>query len=255
MGRYDKIRVYNGSSWVQPSEIKVYNGANWVSLGANTSDNTKSLHVFKAGQSTPTRATLNKQVTTNYYYHTGQTELDHDAAGNNWCFNPIDEDFDCTVDVEIRKNSNTDKIVYRGYDTANITWIQVTWLADGRIAVYTKNGGSGGGDATYYSSNSVGANTWVRLTIIWHKTYDSSTGNYYTKQTINFNGVATVQNGVMESAGINRRAYLGSSGLDFRNYFNILMSTNHSATGSSFYGYVQNGSMGSTTADTTVSWV
>lgn len=250
MGRYDKIRVYNGSSWVQPSEIKVYNGANWVSLGTNTSDNTKSLHVFKAGQSDPTRATLNKQVTTNYYYHTGQTELARDDRGNNWCFNPSAENFDSVLDVEIRKDSNVDTVVYRGYDTANNTWIQVTWLANGKIAVYTKNGGSGTPETTVYSSNAVTAGNWVRLTITWTR---GSSFNHI----INFNGTTTTTGAGTrcESAGINRRAYLGSSGLSFRNYFKVLMSTNGSATGSLYEGWVQNGNMGSTTADTTVSWV
>ena len=71
MGRYDKIRVYNGSSWVQPSRMYVWNGSSWVDYGANDSDNTRSLYTYNG--SSWSRRTLNKvvrQTSTNYTFDT-----------------------------------------------------------------------------------------------------------------------------------------------------------------------------------------
>lgn len=64
MGRYDKIRVYNGSSWVQPNNIYMYNGSSWVSFGTNTSTSTKPLYFYNG--SSWVRKTLNRQDYTNY---------------------------------------------------------------------------------------------------------------------------------------------------------------------------------------------
>lgn len=58
MGRYDKIRYWNGSSWVQPNEVKYWNGSNWVSLGTNNSYETKSMQVWNG--SAWVRKTLNR---------------------------------------------------------------------------------------------------------------------------------------------------------------------------------------------------
>lgn len=67
MGRYDKIKTWNGSSWVQPTQIKVWNGSSYTDYGANDSDNTNSIYTWDG--STWQRMTLNKKVTqtgTNY---------------------------------------------------------------------------------------------------------------------------------------------------------------------------------------------
>ncbi len=61
MGRYDKIRYWDGSAWVQPKQIKYWNGSAWVDLGANDSDNTTTLNYYNG--SAWKRATLNKKVT------------------------------------------------------------------------------------------------------------------------------------------------------------------------------------------------
>lgn len=70
MGRYDKIRYWNGSAWVQPSQMKVWNGSAWVDYGANNSDNTKALRAWNG--SGWQRFTRNKKVTNtstlNYKY-------------------------------------------------------------------------------------------------------------------------------------------------------------------------------------------
>ena len=38
MGRYDKIKVWNGSAWVQPSRIRVRANNSWQDFGDNLSD-------------------------------------------------------------------------------------------------------------------------------------------------------------------------------------------------------------------------
>ena len=68
MGRYDKIRVWDGSSWVQPSRMYVWDGSSWVDFGTNTSTNTKTLNVWDG--SSWVKKTLNRrdeQVLTDKY--------------------------------------------------------------------------------------------------------------------------------------------------------------------------------------------
>ena len=60
MGRYDKIRCWNGSSWVQPKQMYVWNGSSWVDFGANDSSNTRSMYTWNG--SSWVRKTLNKQT-------------------------------------------------------------------------------------------------------------------------------------------------------------------------------------------------
>lgn len=62
MGRYDKMRVWNGSSWVQPSRMYVWNGSSWVDFGTNDSDNTRTLYVWNG--SSWVRKTLNRKTNT-----------------------------------------------------------------------------------------------------------------------------------------------------------------------------------------------
>ena len=62
MGRYDKIRYWNGSSWVQPSRVRVWNGSGWNDYGANDSANTNSIYVWNG--SSWVRKTLNRKTNT-----------------------------------------------------------------------------------------------------------------------------------------------------------------------------------------------
>ena len=71
MGRYDNIKVWNGSSWVKPSEVSVWNGSQWVSLGDDNSSNTNGMYVWNGSEWV--RKTLNK--TTTY--------------GDKWVYGPI----------------------------------------------------------------------------------------------------------------------------------------------------------------------
>ena len=38
MGRYDKIKVYNGTEFVKPKRIRVFDGKVWQDLGPDNSD-------------------------------------------------------------------------------------------------------------------------------------------------------------------------------------------------------------------------
>lgn len=74
MGRYDKIKTWNGSSWVQPKQIKVWNGSSYVDYGANDSDNTKPIYTWNG--SSWVRVSLNKvvrQTSTNYTFDSWTT--------------------------------------------------------------------------------------------------------------------------------------------------------------------------------------
>ena len=64
MGRYDKVRVHDGSSWKQPTTAYVYNGSSWVSLDNNTSYSTNSIYTYDG--SAWKRATLNRSDYTTY---------------------------------------------------------------------------------------------------------------------------------------------------------------------------------------------
>lgn len=64
MGRYDKIRVFNGSSWVQPNNMYVFNGSSWVHYGDNNSYATNTGYAYTG--STWNRITLNRQDFTTY---------------------------------------------------------------------------------------------------------------------------------------------------------------------------------------------
>lgn len=46
MGRYDKVKYWNGSAWAKPSQVKVWNGTSWVDYGADASNNTNSMIVW-----------------------------------------------------------------------------------------------------------------------------------------------------------------------------------------------------------------
>lgn len=82
MGRYDKIRVWNGSSWAQPSRIRVWNGSSWQDYGANDSTNTNSIYVWNG--SSWVRKTLNK---TSHYVHQTHYLQYNGGAGVGFGFN------------------------------------------------------------------------------------------------------------------------------------------------------------------------
>ena len=175
MGRFDKIRYWNGSSWVQPNQIKYWNGSSWVDLGTNDSANTNSLYAWNG--SSWIRQTLNRKV--NYGDKQWFCSADGGSgtmavsSGANVNRNKFNFYFYCNKDYDGDKN------VAQFGDTSD-GW-RITWLADGRIRWSTFNSGRGHHS---YSSNYIGAYNWVVV-----NAYSDSTGT--GNGTLNFGGTTT----------------------------------------------------------------
>lgn len=167
MGRYDKIRVFNGSSFVQPSRIRVFNGSGFSDLGTNDSDSKVPLYVFNGSKFV--RATLNKQINTHYleFYTVGQFRI---LPVNQWGINPTQHpwSFSCTME----KTENSDVHIFKAQvDNNSVSHITLTWMADGRIRVQARSniGSASGTLYTIYSNNAVGANVRTYLRVYWNK--------------------------------------------------------------------------------------
>ena len=136
MGRYDKIRVFNGSSWVQPSRMYVWNGSSWVDYGTNDSDNTRSLYTYNG--SSWTRKTLNKvvrQTGTNYTFDTwvsfwpngngtfgGRSNATYFSGGGFNCTIPAGYASWDTLSWDLLDHNNTNAY---GYATSNLNYPNV----------------------------------------------------------------------------------------------------------------------------------
>jgi hypothetical protein len=224
MGRYDKIKVYDGSTWKQPSQIRVYQNGAWVTLGTNDSDNTKSLSVRKDNNFV--RATLNKTITVvpGDYYTVGNgfalTKTDSSGRLLRYC---VDRELgDWYFRATIRKTSDTAmNVFYLGKDGSH--FVKITWNANGTITA-TNYSTYQGEEYSVTTTNAVGANQWVYLNVT------SAKGT--AKVTINFNGVETKGNfyGVWYYNGASYK--VGQTGLQFkstmsiqgRDYYNGLVS-------------------------------
>lgn len=194
MGRYDKIKVYNNGSWHTPNRIRVYNNG-WKDLGTADSYNTSSLNV-RNGNSFA-RATLNRQdyTTVTDRYASGTFKL---LPANGFCYctksssaGNWDWYFRCTI----KKTTNTEQNIFwagsTNYNPSNpgSNYVQIKWLADGKIRVGVSDG-YGGGSHSLTSSNSVLAGNEVYLNVY----VNAGSRTMY----IVFNGVTT--SGSMGSA-------------------------------------------------------
>lgn len=223
MGRYDKIKVYDGSGWKRPTQIQVYNNGTWVSLGTTDSSNTKTLSVYNNG--VPVRATLNKTMSTvsGDVYTIGSkmalTSTDssgrlirycHEKSKGAWFFR-----------ATIRKTSDTAMNVFYLGNSSN--YIRITWNANGTITA-TNLSSYQGESYSVTTTNSVGANQWVYLDVTAPK--DGA------KVTITFNGVATTgsfygtwyNNSVAYDIGQTGLHYKGNLSIQGRDYNNGLVS-------------------------------
>ena len=184
MGRYDRIKVYNNGSWVQPNQIRVYNNG-WQDLGTNNSYSTKTLQVREGNEFK--RATLNRrdeQVVTDRWAE-GRFKLlpasrycrcskSTSAGSYNWYFR-----------ATIEKTTDTDQYLFYCGTGGNPSspgshYARITWLANGKIRVESCYNGN---VSSMTSSNAVMKDTQVYLNVYSNK--DSYT-NY-----IVFNGVTT----------------------------------------------------------------
>ena len=168
MGRYDKIKVYNGTEFVQPSRIRIFDGAAWQDLGANDSDIQTPLNVHNGTDFV--RATLNKtQVTVpgeSYAAGDGFTVLPE--AG--FCFCPNSGNLTNATwhfEATMRKTSDSALNIFNVSITSGSYkggYIKAVWNANGTVTVsgMLKSG------STVYSvttSNAVKKDNWVKFIV------------------------------------------------------------------------------------------
>ena len=175
MGRYDKIKVYNSGSFVQPNRIRVYNNG-WQDLGTDDSANTQTLAVRHNGEFK--RATLNKKTTT--------TVTDRWATGpfkvwpiSGYCSRP---DIGYPFEIHISNMRHTDAVdsdIFYAHNSDWSSYITIVWLADGRIRFRTCYNGI---YRETYSNNAVGVNQSASLSCA---TYND---NGVARQALSFNG-------------------------------------------------------------------
>lgn len=253
MGRYDKIRIWNGSSWIQPSQLRIWNGSGWTDLGTNDSSNTRSLYVWTG--SAWSRKTLNRQV--NY----GDKQWWVSSSGSGGYMNAADiganvNDNWFSFDFNCLKDYDNDKWVAYYGDT-DYGWY-LLWLADGRIRWNTCYLG---GTTYSYSSNYIKSYNWSRVNA--YRNGGSGNG------TLLFGGTST-----SISCGWKHQAWrsltVGGWGMAYKDYIRIYGITSGGAY-SDQYSYINNLTAGSGSAqqtgvlhinsnntitqDTSISWV
>lgn len=221
MGRYDRIRVWNGSSWRQPSMINVWNGSRYVTLGANDSYNTQHIYA-NAGGGNYRRATLYRHDYSipGESYSYGTMSL---SPGSNCGWNPhsatsADHYFECTI----RKTTNGAVTIFDSGNSAGTCRLRIVWEADGRISMYTRSVyySSGNKPTTTYTSNAVGANQWATLKIYAAKSTSNSGYNY----TITWNGVKTNGTSYNTWAISGASNTVGSSGLEWSGWLDVQLA-------------------------------
>lgn len=203
MGRYDKIKVYHNGTWKTPTYCRVYRNGSWLDLGSDTSYNTKSLYTYK--NNNYVRATLNRQdvTTVTDRWIQGSFSL---LPANGFCCCPKSDspgNFNWYFKATIKKTTDTEQNVFRCGVTNS--YVQIKWLADGRIRVTLSWSGN---PKTLTSSNSVMAGNSVYLDVHWNK------GSYTCY--INFNGVTTTGNVTSAFAVSNSTNTVGDTNMQFR---------------------------------------
>ena len=210
MGRYDKIKVYDGTNFVRPNRIQVFDGTNWQDLGTNDSSNTKSLNVRY--NNAFVRATLNKRIV-----HVAQGSY----AGGPFKFLP-DNGFCICANASSVSNSdfifegtifrefNEQKRLFYSGNSSGSAKIEIWWLQDGRIRVYTTYNGY---SSQIDSSNSVAVGQWVWLSV-WQPMGSNTL-------QISFNGVVTTGNQYQNFVISNAYNTIGDWGVRFKGNLHI----------------------------------
>lgn len=228
MGRYDKIKVYNGNEWVKPSRIRVYNNGSWRDFGLDQSGNTESLHVRQGN--VWHRVTLNRKETVipGESYSKDSFEL---LPASSYGFNPSYGVSDFKLEFVARKTTNDTMVVFRSGNSTNKCLFKVEWLDTGafKITVATQYGTS-----TTYSrvtNATVPANTWADVKIRAYKETDSNSSNWQGKLSITINGVTQTMGGFWYYWAINNATNtVGQAGLQFKDTFFIQAHTYISAS-------------------------
>lgn len=165
MGRYDKIKVYNNGSFVQPNRIRVYNNG-WQDLGTNDSDSTKTLKVRNGNSFS--RATLNKKTTTTVTdrWATGNFKILPANGYNSWPENG--QPFKFSID-SIEKTTNSSQVrIFHFWTNNSGSYINIVWDTDGYIRAHFSYNGS---DRVTTSAVAYGANTRISFSL---ETYNNN---------------------------------------------------------------------------------
>lgn len=197
MGRYDKVKVYNGNAWVKPKRIRVWGGSSWRDLGEDDSDNRTPGFTWDGSKFQ--RFTLDKTLVTTqgevYSYNPNGFKI---LPENGFCYDPYanpayDSEGRPVSQVNItwffratiRKIADGDQQIFYTGNASGSCRCVLTWLADGRIRMRTQTafGNTTSVVTDIYTTNSVGKNQWVYLNVNCNK------GSY--KVSITFNGVTS----------------------------------------------------------------
>lgn len=214
MGRYDKIKVYNGSEWKQPTRIRVFANNAWQDLGENDSSNTRAFNVRH--NNAWHRATLNRTLVT----VSGESYCGGDGfrvlPANGYCYCSNANNSICTTwffRATIRKTASGDKRIFWTGNSSGSCFLEIWWLNSGQIQVKIRSAYGTGNVQSITTSNAVGLNTWVYLNVTCNK------GVY--KMSVTFNGVTTSGN-MWETWQItNADNWVGSNGIQFKGYLEV----------------------------------
>lgn len=208
MGRYDKIKVYDGNAWVTPKHLRIWNGNNYTDLGLADSDNITPLYVYES-PSVLHRVTLNKKVNIvlGEQYIDGPWTL---LPESGYCWNWTAANMIISGTIR-RTDANAKRIYYSGTPDRS-SYIEIFWEADGRIRISSRY--NGGAVDTRYSSNYVTVvGTWVSFQIIRNQS-----SNNQDPGIITWNGVQTRFWSAAFEMG-NAFNQVGSVGLHFKDNF------------------------------------
>ena len=201
MGRYDKIKTWNGSSWVQPTQIKVWNGSSYTDYGTNDSNNTNSIYTWNGSEWK--RMTLNKKVTqtgTNYGFNQWINMWPNSGWPENNGTSFAQGDFNCTVPA--------------GYDS----WGSWSCYLVGDF-----------GSSNWWSGSRYEANTWYSW--YWRRPNKpfwihnigarTTTGSYWAAQPAQYelwHGDRSTYVGIYNfySAGAQTSAFWTTNGVDYK---------------------------------------
>lgn len=138
MGRYDKIKVYNGTEFVKPNRIRVFDGAVWQDLGPDDSAFKKSMYVRQGTKNK--RITLNKNEVT----HIGDNYRDGAFTAqpyNGYCFCPISTKagaYSFSIEFYIKRGSSGAKNLFKSYGIKMPkNYIYITLNNDNTITIET----------------------------------------------------------------------------------------------------------------------
>lgn len=178
MGRYDKIRYWNGSSWVQPNQVRIWNGSSWTDYGTNDSGNTNSIYVWDG--SNWQRKTLNR---------TSHTVVDdHYLQYNGGAATTISDGFqfyNAKYEFIVQPDSQGNYMMFETGTSDKNCYARFGFYKSGNYYVYGKSRYNGGTayEANTSSIGSLAAGVKYKITYISEKTDAITVYNYSTGAT------------------------------------------------------------------------